>query len=80
MRDGVAVARFDQLEPGSYAITVYHDKNDNRRFDKNRLGIPREAWGVSNNVRPRLRAPRFDEAMLVLTSAAGEIRVEIRGE
>ncbi len=26
-------------------------------------GIPREAWGVSNDVRPTLRPPRFDEAV-----------------
>ena len=76
IQDGVATARFAQLEPGTCAITVYHDRNDNRRFDKNWLGMPREAWGVSNNVRPRLRAPRFDEAMLDV--GAGEALVEIR--
>ena len=76
IQEGGAMARFDQLEPGTYAITVYHDRNDNGRFDKNWLGMPREAWGVSNNVRPRLRAPRFDEAMLALE--AGEQLVEIQ--
>ena len=76
IRDGVAMARFDQLEPGTYAITVYHDRNANRRFDKNWLGMPKEDWGVSNNVRPRLRAPRFNEAMM--TVGAGETLVEIR--
>ncbi len=76
IQDGTAVARFDQLPPGRYAVTVYPDKNDNRRFDKNWLGMPREDWGVSNNVRPRLRAPRFAEAMLDL--AVGRHLVEIR--
>ena len=76
IQDGAAVARFDQLEPGRYAITVYHDKNDNRRFDKNWLGMPKEDWGVSNNVRPRLRAPRCTEAVRDL--GGGEQLVEIR--
>ena len=76
IQDDTAVARFDQLPPGRYAVTVYHDKNDNRRFDKNWLGMPKEDWGVSNDVRPRLRAPRFDEAVRDL--AAGEQLVEIR--
>ena len=76
IQDGAAVARFDQLEPGRYAITVYHDKNDNRRVDKNWLGMPKEDWGVSNNVRPRLRAPRFTEAVRDL--GVGEQLVEIR--
>ena len=77
IQDGVAVACFGQMEPGTYAITVFHDTNDNRRFDRNWLGMPREAWGVSNNVRPRLRAPRFDEAMLELPPGPGETQVEI---
>ena len=76
IQDGVAVAGFDELEPGRYAITIYHDKNDNRRFDKNWLGLPKEAWGVSNDVRPRWRARTFAEAMLDLE--VGDQLVEIR--
>ena len=38
--------------------------------------MPKEAWGVSNNVRPRLRAPRFDVA--VLEVGTGETLVEIQ--
>ena len=75
IEDGSASARFEDLAPGAYAVTVYHDRNDNQRFDKNWLGMPTEAWGVSNDVRPRLRAPRFDEARLELE--AGEQVVSI---
>jgi uncharacterized protein (DUF2141 family) len=75
IENGRASARFDDLAPGTWAITVYHDRNDNKRFDKNWMGMPKEAWGVSNNVRPRLRAPRFDEARLELE--AGEHVVPI---
>ena len=78
LADGEAHATFGGLEPGRYAVTVYHDKNDNQKFDKNWVGMPREAWGVSNNVRPRLRAPRFDEAVLNLS--AGEHTIDIRIE
>lgn len=54
--------RFEGLAPGSYAVAVLHDLNGNGRNDTNFLGLPTEDWGVSNNVRPTLRAPRFDEA------------------
>ena len=74
--DGAAAAEFDPLPPGVYAVTVFHGKNDNKRFDKNWLGMPREAWGVSNNARPRFLVPRFDEARLEL--AAGPHAIEIR--
>lgn len=59
--DGVQ-CRFENLPPGRYAVAVSHDINGNRRTDTNLFGIPTEDWGVSNNVRPTLRAPRFDEA------------------
>jgi len=54
--------RYADLPDGTYAVSVSHDLNGNRRTDTNFLGIPTEAWGVSNNARPAMRAPRFDEA------------------
>lgn len=54
--------RFADVPPGTYALAVSHDLNGNRRTDRNLVGLPTEAWGVSNDVRPRLRAPRFAEA------------------
>ena len=54
--------RFAALSDGDYAVSVAHDLNGNRKVDTNFLGIPTEAWGVSRNARPLLRAPRFDEA------------------
>ena len=61
--DGQARVTFEGLEPGDYAVTVFNDQDQDEEFDKNWLGMPRESWGVSNNVRPRLRAPRYDEAV-----------------
>lgn len=61
--------RFAGLAPGTYAVAVSHDLNGNRRTDTNFLGIPTEAWGVSNNVRPTMRAPTFDEAAIALGAA-----------
>ena len=56
-----ATCHFENVKPGLYAASVSHDVNQNGKVDTNFLGIPREAWGVSNNVR-LLRAPKFEEA------------------
>jgi len=53
---------FENIDPGTYAVAVSHDLNENGITDTNFLGIPKEDWGVSNNIRPRMRAPTFDEA------------------
>lgn len=71
------MCRFEGLRPGSYAVAVSHDLNANRRTDTNLLGIPTEDWGVSNNVRPTLRAPRFEEAAVQVTDGA-PVAIEIR--
>jgi uncharacterized protein (DUF2141 family) len=57
---------FKDLAPGRYALAISHDLNGNRKIDTNFVGMPTEAWGVSNNVRPTLRAPRWDEAVFEL--------------
>ncbi len=67
-RAGGVSCRFDGLAAGRYAVAVSHDLNGNRRVDTNFLGIPTEGWGVSNNVRPALRAPRFEEAAFALAA------------
>jgi len=53
---------FDDVATGSYAIAVMLDMNDNQKLDTSLVGIPTEAWGVSNNVKHRFRAPTFSEA------------------
>ncbi|MGK7867613.1 DUF2141 domain-containing protein [Falsiroseomonas sp. E2-1-a20] len=69
--------RFENLRPGSYAVAASHDVNGNRRTDTNFFGIPTEDWGVSNNVRPTLRAPRFNEAAVQVPDGA-PVAIEIR--
>ena len=57
---------FTDLEPGKYAIVVYHDDNSNKICDKNFFGIPTEAYAFSNNMRPKLSAPSFEECAVKL--------------
>lgn len=68
--------RFADLAPGRYAVAVSHDLNGNRVTDTALFGIPKEPWGVTNNVRPGLRPPRFEEAA-VDVPAEGSIVVTV---
>lgn len=69
--------RFADVVPGRYAVSVVHDLNGNRRVDTNLIGLPTEAWGVSNGVRPTLRAPRFDEAAFVVKNNDGDTVLDV---
>ena len=50
------------LQDQAYALTVFHDENENGQLDKNALGMPLEGYGVSNNARNRFRAPDWSKA------------------
>ena len=52
---------FRNLPLGTYAVTVLHDENMNRKLDTHFFGIPKEGYGVSTNPPKMFRAPRFDK-------------------
>jgi len=57
---------FENVAPGTYAVVVHHDENDNRQCDRNRLGIPLEGYGVSNNHTYAMSAPTWQESKFVV--------------
>lgn len=76
-KPGSMECTFENVTPGTYAVAVSHDRNNNGKTDTNLVGMPKEDWGVSNNVRPRMRAPKFEEAAFSVP-AGKETRIEVR--
>jgi uncharacterized protein (DUF2141 family) len=65
-----SLAVFSELPAGDYAIAVFHDENENGKLDKNLVGIPKEAYGFSNDARGVFGPPSFSDAKVVLTNGA----------
>lgn len=57
---GTAQTVLTGLPPGTYAVSVFHDANDNGKLDTF-VGIPKEGYGFSRNPGFKPRAPTFDE-------------------
>ena len=57
---------FDSISPGKYAIQFFHDENENKKMDFNLIGIPKEKFGSSNNVKPGLGPPKFGKMLINL--------------
>lgn len=53
---------FDGIEPGTYAIGIYHDTNSDGQLNTKKLGIPAEGVGFSGGTPYRIRPLSFDEA------------------
>ena len=66
-----------ELPEGEYAISVYHDENDNNKLDTGVFGIPTEGYGFSNNVKGFMGPPSFKESKFSLTKDNTLIRINL---
>lgn len=66
-----------ELKPGTYAVTCFHDLNNNGKLDTNILGIPNEPYGFSNNARPKFRAPNWAETKFEVKEGGGQISIRL---
>jgi len=48
-KTGTISFSFEDVTPGSYAIMVLHDLNENMQMDFEANGMPKEAYGISKN-------------------------------
>lgn len=65
VKNGKVEVIFDHLKPGVYAITCYHDANNNDKMDFETNGMPLEDYGATNNVM-NYGPPRFSDAKFEL--------------
>jgi uncharacterized protein (DUF2141 family) len=51
----------ENVAPGEYAVSIFHDENDNGKLDRGTYGIPVEKTGSSNNAKGTYGPPTFDD-------------------
>jgi uncharacterized protein (DUF2141 family) len=68
---------FSDLQPGNYSVIVFHDENDDGKLGKNALGLPIEAYAVSNNARGLMAAPDFEDAAVRVDDRNEVIRITL---
>ena len=59
-------ATFPNIETGDYAVLVYQDSNNNGKFDRNFIGIPKEPYALSQNFHPKMSSPKFEECKITV--------------
>ena len=59
------------LAPGRYALSAFHDENDNGELDTNLMGIPSEGYGFGNDASAAFGPPSFEAAAVDVDAASG---------
>lgn len=66
------------LPPGEWAVAITQDLNNNDKIDKNFLGIPTEPYAFSNNIRPTLAAPDFNECKFMVDGPGRVVSIVLK--
>lgn len=72
------VLRFTDVAPGTYAIALLHDENDNGRADRALGMMPTEGFGFSRDARVRMGPPDFDDAAFTVSTDSNRQTIRMR--
>lgn len=70
-------ARITDLTYGEFAMAIYQDENSNGKIDKNMIGIPTEGYAFSNNYRPKVKAPSFNDCRFIYDSSTNTVTMSM---
>lgn len=77
-RSGDSVTLELLLPPGEYALSVFQDENNDRKLERNFIGMPKEPAALSNNLRPKFGPPRYKGATFIIGTTPVEQKLELR--
>jgi uncharacterized protein (DUF2141 family) len=66
------------IAPGTYAVALYHDVNNDGKVDTNFDGKPLEPWGMSNNPKYAGRKLTFDDAKFELPAEGLKLVIDLQ--
>jgi uncharacterized protein (DUF2141 family) len=72
------VVVFEDLPPGRLAVKILQDLNGNGEMDSTMFGVPEEPFGLSNDIKPQMSAPGFDETGFELKPGENAISITMQ--
>ena len=78
IKDGAMTVKVENLDYGTYAVSMLDDENGNLEMDNNFLGIPQEGFGFSRNPKIGISPPKFEECSFRIDGPVKKITIEVR--
>ena len=70
-RAGVLRFVLHGLAPGRYAVSAFHDENDDGELGTNLVGVPSEGYGFANDPGAAFGPPDFEAAAVTVGDTSG---------
>lgn len=62
IENNTCTVTFKAVPKGVYAVSMFHDENENNKFDTAVFGIPKEDYGFSNNATGFMGPAKWEDA------------------
>ena len=70
--------RFDNVEPGEYAIALLHDENEDGKANRVLGMAPKEGYGFSRDAPVHMAPPDWDDAVFTVGSGNQRMAIKMR--
>jgi len=70
--------RFTDVEPGTYAVALLHDENNDGKANRALGMMPKEGYGFSRDAKVRMGPPKFEDAVFDHTGADQALTIKMR--
>jgi uncharacterized protein (DUF2141 family) len=70
-----AIVELPEIQYGTYAVSCVHDENANNKLDFG-LFLPKEGYGMSNNVKGVMGSPSFDDSKFIFDKNTNTITIK----
>jgi uncharacterized protein (DUF2141 family) len=70
--------RFTGVKPGTYAIALLHDENNNGKADRAMGMMPKEGYGFSRDAPVKMAPPKFKDAVLQIGEGTARYTIKMR--
>lgn len=72
------IITLNNIPSGSYAVSVFHDLNGDRKLNRNSLGMPTEGYGFSNNPIVSRGVPDYGECVFLVAGSNTSIKINMK--
>lgn len=76
-KTGTMTLNLEDIPFGTYAISLYHDRNGNGKLDSNWMRIPKEPYGFSRNAAATFGPPKFQKAAFRHNQKITEVKIKL---
>ncbi|MBN1291045.1 MAG: DUF2141 domain-containing protein [Candidatus Latescibacteria bacterium] len=77
IQDNESRLSINNIEYSTYAVSVYHDENNNGKLDKKWKLIPSEGFGTSNNARKEKEGPSYDLSTFEVNADTISVKIKL---